>query len=655
MAIEAPRDAVAITQHPLDPLSVEEVDAVARLVKGDERFPDRPRFVAISLREPSKATVHDFVPGDPIERRAEVVLLDRSAQATVEIDVSLSPAGVLDWRVMPGVQASITPDEFAECEEAVKADPAFRAALRERGITDPSLLMVDPWSFGNAALADEAHRRVAWTLAWVRSDPADNGYAHPVEGLIAVVDLNTMEVIRIEDHGSVPVPQEPGNYTTAHVDQRTDVKALEISQPDGPSFELAGHELRWQNWNLRVGFTPREGLVIHTVSYRDGDENRQILFRASVSEMVVPYGDPAPSQYRKNAFDTGEYGIGAMVNSLTLGCDCLGEIRYIDAVLCDGEGRGRLLENAVCIHEEDFGLAWKHTDWRTKHVEVRRLRRLVVSCIATVGNYEYGFYWYFYQDGSIEAEVKLTGIVSTAALAPGEMPKHGSLIAPQLYAADHQHFFNVRLDVDIDGASNVVHEVQARRLQLDSENPYGNAFVRTETLLRSESEAQRTIDPLQARHWKISNPHRLNRLGQPVAYKLMPGENVLPFADESSNLMRRAGFLANHLWVTPLEPMERYAAGDYPNQSSGGDGLPVWTSADRSIEDTDVVLWYTMGSHHIPRPEDWPVMPVTRIGFVLRPAGFFDGNPALDLPAPHPEHCMHVPAENLLRASSSSA
>ena len=262
-------------------------------------------------------------------------------------------------------------------------------------------------------------------------------YARPIEGLVVLVDLNKMEVIRVEDYGVVPLPPQDGNYTPEFVKEyRKDLKPLEITQPDGPSFQVQEHEIRWQKWQMRIGFTPREGLVLYNVGYEDQGQLRSILYRASLVEMTVPYGDPRPQHYRKNAFDVGEYGVGMLANSLRLGCDCLGEIHYFDAVLANSRGEAVTIENAVCMHEEDYGILWKHMDWRTEQTEVRRSRRLVLSFIATVGNYEYGFFWYFYQDGSIQYEVKLTGIMHTGALMPGEESKYGTLVAPQLYAPD---------------------------------------------------------------------------------------------------------------------------------------------------------------------------------------------------------------------------
>jgi primary-amine oxidase len=476
----------------------------------------------------------------------------------------------------------------------------------------------------------------------VRSEPGEHGYARPIEGLVVEFDLDKMAVVAVHDHGVVPFPPKAGNYDPARVaspdnvpsfsEPRSDLKPIEITQPEGASFTVEGHKVTWQKWQLRIGFTPREGLVLHDVGYLDRGTLRPILYRASLAEMYVPYGDPAPTHRFKNVFDMGEYGVGWLTNPLELGCDCLGEIRYFDGVVNDQDGKPMVIPNAICMHEEDAGIGWKHTDFRTEAVEVRRLRRLVISTIATIGNYEYGYFWYLYTDGSIEFEVKLTGVISTGAVAPGETPAHGTLVAPQLYGPHHQHFFCMRLDMAVDGNANTV-------VQVDSEPATsGTAWTTRRTVYASEGEAQAQLDPLRARYWRIENAGKPSALGAPVAYKLEPGANVAPMFAPDSIFAKRAGFALNHVWVTAYDPEQRFAAGDYPYQHSGGDGLPRFAAADRPLEDADVVLWYTFGAHHVVRPEDWPVMPVTHIGFKLKPSGFFDGNPALDMPAPA-HHC----------------
>ncbi len=619
-------------QHPLEPLSVEEIARTVDVLRRDHDLGARVRFVSISLHEPPKSAVLAFPGQGSLEREAFAIVLDRETGRTYEAIVSLTRGSTTAREHIPDVQPSIVLDEFLECEQACKASAEWQAAMRKRGIVDFDLCMVDPWSAGNFGLQGERGQRLSRALTWVRGHPGDNGYAHPVENVITVVDLQAMRVIAVEDYGVVPLPTEDANYSTETAGARTDLKPIEIHQPDGPSFEVDGHDVRWQKWHFRVGFTPREGLVLHTVSYTDQGRERTILYRASLADMVVPYGDPRPAYFRRNAFDIGEYGIGMLANSLELGCDCLGEIYYFDVAGHDSHGQPVTLRNAICMHEEDHSVLWKHYDWRTGYMETRRSRRLVVSMIATVGNYEYGLYWYFYQDGTIQFEVKLTGIISNGAVLPGEEPKWGTLVAPQVYGPIHQHFFNVRLDMMIDGADNSVYEVNTVADSSGPENPHNNAFHTEATLLENESEAQRVIDPLSARYWTIVNPAVRNRLGQPVSYKIVPGENVLPFAQEGARILQRAGFMTKHLWVTPYDPRERYAAGDYPNQHAGGAGLPAYTAANRSIANTDVVVWYTFGAHHVVRPEDWPVMPVTTIGFSLKPVGFFDRNPALDVP-----------------------
>ena len=572
---------------------------------------------------------------DPvIPREARMVLLDRATGTGYEAVVDLSARSVRRFEALPqGVQPPIMMDEFGECEEAAKKSPEFREALKRRGVEDMSLVMVDAWSaghYGNEP-AEDRGKRLVRALTWVKSDAKDNGYAHPIEGLITVIDLNRKEVVRIEDLGVVPVPARAGNWGRSEVAHpRADLKPLEVSQADGPSFSVSGREVRWQKWAFRVGFNPREGLVLHTVGY----DGRPILYRGSIAEMIVPYGDPKESAYRKNVFDMGEYGVGMLANSLALGCDCLGTIRYFDGHLADNQGRVVTIKNAVCVHEEDFGMLWKHTDWRTGQSEVRRSRRLAVSMIANVGNYDYGFYWYFYQDGTIQMEVKLTGIVNTQALKPGEAARYGTVVAPGLNAPNHQHFFNARLDLDVDGESNTAQEVNVRGAPSGPENPHDNAFYAEVTPLEKELAARRDTDATSARFWRIANASKKNELGGAVGYRLCPGENVLPHARPSFALLKRAGFLTHNLWVTPYKADERYPAGEYPNQNPADTGLGAWTKADRDLAATDVVVWYNFGQTHIPRVEDWPVMPVTSVGFMLKPDGFFNANPALDVPPP---------------------
>jgi primary-amine oxidase len=388
---------------------------------------------------------------------------------------------------------------------------------------------------------------------------------------------------------------------------------------------------------MRIGFDAREGLVLHQVSLDDRGRTRPVIYRASVPEMVVPYGDPR-FRYWQTYFDTGEYLLGKWANALERGCDCLGEIAYLDATVTDDFGAPQAIRNAICVHEEDVGILWKHTDIFNGSAQTRRQRRLVVSSWSTVGNYDYGFYWYFYLDGTIEHEVKLTGALFTAAYPGGDSP-HSAEVAPGLGGPVHQHLFSARLDMTVDGAANAVEEVDVRGLPAGPDNPYGNAIAQTVTRLRSEAAAIRQCDASHGRTWRVVSTERVNRLGRPVAYTLYPEAAPVLLADAGSSVRARAGYAAFHLWVTRYDPAQRYPAGDFVNQHPGGAGLPAFVAGDRDIDGADIVLWHTFGPTHFPRPEDWPVMPVARCGFALKPTGFFDRNPALDVPPPAGGHC----------------
>ena len=606
--------------------------------------------VHVVLEEPHKADLARWSAGDPVERRVRALVLPGPDLTMVELVIDLVREQVVERTVIEGMRPTLL---FGESFGAILAcieHPDYVAALARRGITDLTNVQIDPWPAGVFGYAAEEGRRIARCTSFLRDGPGDNGYARPIEGVIVHVDLGRGEVIEVIDHAlltgtdPIPVPVAGARYGAADVGPlRTDLRPIEITQPDGPSFTVDGNLLRWQRWSLRIGWDPYEGLVLHQVGYEDGGRTRSILHRASISEMVVPYGDPGEVHGWKNAFDAGEWGLGRMTQSLTLGCDCLGEIHYLDATMADEQGRPWIVPNAICLHEEDAGIGWKHVDLASGTHEVRRSRRMVISHIATVGNYEYGFYWYLYLDGTIALETKLTGILSSQAVPPGttddELP-FATLVADGVAAPVHQHLFCARLDLDIDGTANRIEEVEAEVVPAGVDNPWGNAFRARSTVLATESAARRETSAATSRRWRVTNPDVRNGLGGPVGYQLLPVMSTPTLlARPESSVAQRAGFARHNLWATPYRPDERRAAGDHPNQHAGGAGLPEWTAADRPLVDVDVVLWYTFGVTHLPRPEDWPVMPVESTGFLLSPFGFFDRNPALDVPPSNPDHC----------------
>jgi len=479
--------------HPLDPVTADEIRAAVALVAADDRYEADFVFAHLRLREPDKDVVLAHTSGAPVDRQVEALLVPPGRLEAIEAVVSVTTRDVRSWTVYDGMRPALLFGESFSAIVGVKENPEWQAALRKRGIEDFDKVQIDPWPAGSFDSPHEDGRRISRCIAYYREDPTDNGYAQPIEGVIAFFDQGAGEVLEVVDMGVVPMPEERGHYHPDAVGpMRDDLKPLEIVQPDGPSFEVDGHHVRWSRWSFRVGFDPYEGLVLHTVAYHEGDRVRPVLHRASITEMVVPYGDPSPMHGWKNAFDAGEWGLGRMANSLKLGCDCLGVIHYFDAVLATEQGEPYVIEHAICMHEEDYGILWKHHDLNSGTDETRRSRRLVVSFIATVGNYEYGFYWYFYLDGNIQLEVKLTGIVSPMAITPGDQPEFADVIAPGIAAPHHQHLFSARLDLDVDGPSNSVYEVEAEVVPAGPDNPWGNAFRPRVTPASSQPGARPT-------------------------------------------------------------------------------------------------------------------------------------------------------------------
>ena len=647
--------------HPLSSLSAEELVQVRDLVTAAPDFTPTTRFAYVGLDEPHKRDVLAWQAGDgPLpDRRVRVFLLDMADGRSTDSVVSLTSGEIVSSVALDGSrgQLPVLIEEFEAVGEITAADPRWVEALALRGCT-PGNVICAPLSSGFYGYPDEEGRRILRVLAFRQDSPEDHPWAHPVDGLSAYVDVPNREVIRIVDAGVFDVPAESGNFDDPAVqgEPLSTLKPIAITQPEGPSFTVDGESVSWANWRFQVAFDTREGLVLRQLSFMDSGEERPIIYRASIDEMLVPYGDPSPVRFWQNYFDTGEYLFGRFTNSLALGCDCVGEIRYFDAVLADELGNPFTIENAMCMHEEDFGTLWKHSDIFTGSHEVRRSRRLVISFFTTVGNYDYGFFWYLYLDGTIECEAKLTGVLFTSAYpgldGDGNDYPYASEVAPGLGGPYHQHFFSARLDMMVDGVANAVDEIDVARVPVGPGNEHGNAFTKQVTRLRSEQAARRVADASVSRRWSISSTERVNRLGRPTAYVLYPTESPTLLADASSSIAKRAEFATKHLFVTRYDPAERYAAGDFVHQNPGGDGLTAYTADDRPIDGEDIVLWHTFGPTHIPRTEDWPVMPVDYAKFTLKPYGFFSMNPALNVPPPDgAAHCsadgaaLHDPAD----------
>lgn len=614
----------------LAPLAPDEIRLVVEVIRADAELGAEALFENIDLREPTPSEYRAYLEGNALPREARVNVNHLDRPGVWQLIVSLADKSVVRRKHFPTARAGFMVEQMLSVEVNVKNDPRFIDACRKRGIEDMTGVIVDSWSGGNFGHHDEDGRLISHTFSWLRVHEFGNYYAHPIEGLNAVIDVKTGEVLRVDDYPDhPPIPMTRHDYDPEFLPAPpAPLRTLNVVQPEGVSFTVDGHAISWDKWTLAIGFTPREGLVLHDIRY----DGRSVVRRAAIAELVVPYGSPLYGHARQNIFDVGEYGFGKLTNSLKLGCDCLGTIHYLDAHVNGLKGEVVTIEKAVCIHEEDTGILWKHWDFRTGRTVLKRGRKLVISSICTVGNYEYAQYWYLDQAGEIEFEMKATGIVNTNACHPGKPDKYSTEIQPGLGAPIHQHIFCARLDMSVDGSGNSVVETNSYMEPTSDSNPYGNAFYAEDTVLKTELAAARRADLSTHRSWKVVNPNKLNDVGKPVGYKLHTPNCVTPMIQEDGPSGIRSNFIRNHLWVTPFHENERYPAGEFVCNSDGSDGLAEIVKQNRSVENTDIVLWHCFGLHHVVRPEDFPVQPCISAGFSLAPAGFFDRNPSNNLP-----------------------
>ncbi|KAK6341352.1 hypothetical protein TWF696_008430 [Orbilia brochopaga] len=647
--------------HPLDPLSATEISVASTLIKA-RHVGKRFQFRYVTLVEPPKTVMTAYL-DDELAGRTPAGRPDRVAEAlysifdhetgwsykVYEAIVNLTNNQVVEETPLPeGVAEALSFKSMADAQAILVESKEFKDAVAKLGLPENVVVEIDPWMYG----VDQPKfgpNRLSF-LCYARhpsnNHPDGNLYAVPLP-IIPIMDLQTMKVLSIDPAASGGT--EDGFAYNTHPEKaidhcianeyvpelqanglRKDLKPLQVVQPEGASFKITGRLVEWQKWRFRVGWNYREGMVINDVTYN----GRRVFHRLSLSDMTVPYGDPRTPYHRKQAFDLGDIGAGISANNLALGCDCLGLIHYFPGALASYTGEGEVKGNAVCLHEQDMGIGWKHTNYRTNRAVLTRNRMLVVQQILTVANYEYIFAWQFDQAGAIHFETRATGILSTCPIDPGKVSEWGNVVSPGVLAQYHQHIFCLRIDPAVDGWKNSVVQEEAVSLPISKErNPFGNAFVTQKTVIKSSSYADAA--PEKNRVFKIVNPAKLNPYSKnPVGYKLVPHTGQLLLADPGSVSAQRARFAQHHLWVTKHRDGDLWCGGKYTNQSFREDGgLQDMVERSENVENEDILVWHTFGMTHIPRVEDFPVMPVEVHTVSLKPADFFTQNPAIDVPA----------------------
>ena len=617
--------------HPLDPLSAAEIEASVAVLRAAGHVDEATRFALIDLDEPDKTEVLAWKTGGAPSRRVFVVA--RRGRTVYEAVVDPAARRVESWTAIPGVQSAVSSEEWAAARRIAKSDAGWQEAMRRRGYAAWDRVVCTGFSAGDIGDPGEAGRRLV-RVACFDGAGTTNLWARPIEGLVAVVDLDEGRVVRLIDTGPVRPGGERGAFGAKPL--RRPVKHGEAGVVRG-DLAIDGHLVRWRGWSFHYRVEPRAGLVLSLLRYRDGGGERLVLYRGSVAEMFVPYMDPAPAWSFRAWLDVGEYGFGMSASPLARGIDCPADAVMRDALFADARGRPRAARSVVCLFERRTGAPlWRHAESENRSYAGRPARELVLRTIPSLGNYDYVIDWVLSESGAIRVDVGATGIDAVKAVASASMQdpsaaaytEHGALVAPNLAGVYHDHFLSLRLDLDIDGPANTL----MRETLAVAPREGGDRRVWT-----VDARPVATEGPLGAHEgmlggatvWRIVNPNLTNRLGQHPGYELRPDHSATSLLPPEDMMQRRAGFSAAPLWLTAYDRREMYAAGMYPNQSRGGDGLPSYAARRRPVENADIVLWYTMDFHHLTRPEDWPVMSTLWHSVALVPYGFFDRNPSV--------------------------
>ena len=624
--------------HPLDGLSVAEHWTVYEVLRDSGHVSGSSEYLYAGLDEPAKADVLSWSPGDPFGRRARVHLVVDAAGYEAVVDIV--GRQVLEFRQVTDRQYMLSSAEGAAAKEAALAHPDMIAGLEARGVTDFTMLTCFPTATGFLGEDEEKEARLARVTCSDRVGTI-SGLGVAFKNLVAVVDLKTSKVVRVVDEGASPDATPIAEHHPEAVGKtRPPLPPFVVSQPMGPGYVLNGNEVSWEGWRFHFRVDQRRGIVLSRVRHDAGDQDRSVLYQASLSELFVPYQDPDEPWNHQAYFDLGTYPsvFGGVASAMAPGQDCPSHATYFDAYVITAKGSPTQRPRVACLYERPGAEpAWRHS--RGLVVESRQRHDLVLRMIMGAGNYDYLFDWVFKQDGSIRVNLAATGIDQMKSVphrsaledddqAPDD--RYGRFVAPYTVAVNHSHFFNFRLDFDVDGASNslAVDRLVTERL---ADNPRRSVWRVETEIAEREVDAMRTSTLSEPEIWRVVNGSRRGPLGYPTGY-LLEGHGARTLLAPDDYMQGRAGFTDHTLWVTPMNHGELYAAGDYPTSSEAGAGLPAWTKSNRSVVDTDIVLWYTIGFHHVARQEDWPILPLELHGFNLKPAGFFERNPSIDLP-----------------------
>jgi len=619
--------------HPLDGLSAREHWTVYDALIASGKTDSTARYLYMGLNEPPKAEVLAWRTGQRFRREASVHLVQGGRGYGAVVDITRKK--LLTWKEVPGRQYMTSRGEGDQADGLAMKDPRVRAAIKARGVTDFTNVGCNPANHGYFDLPEERGHRVVH-LTCGDDHNRVSGYGETFGGLVVVVDLTDNTVLRVVDTGVQPSTGPVAEHDAEAIGvTRVTKNPVTMVQPLGPSFTLNGHEVSWQNWKFHFRVDPRRGIVLSMVRYTDGGKDRSIMYEGSLSELFVPYMDATDPWNYQGYFDLGTYpsSFGGIASSLEPGIECPSNGVMFNSFVVTDKGRPRERVRTACLFERSTGdVAWRHARDATATIETRPKRDLVLRMYMAAGNYDYLFDWVFQQDGALVVNLGATGMDQMKGITgKGNEEEFGRMIAQRLIGVNHSHFFAFRLDMDVDGPNNSLMVDRLQTTRLPDSNPRRSIWTVQTNTARTESEAQRHSPMNAPEVWRIVNPGVMGPYGAPVGYEI-EGHGAMTLLSPDDYMQRRAGFTQHTLWVTPFRADELFAAGDYPSVSTEGAGLPAWTRANRSVANTDVVAWLTLGFHHIPRPEDYPVMPVAWHSFVIRPVGFFKANPALDLP-----------------------
>jgi primary-amine oxidase len=643
--------------YPLSTLTNDELLLSVAVVRSCPVCKKDSIFDRVQLIPPTKSFVMAWSPGDPLKRMSYVCIYNAGTDSYYEFKITLGSTvsnSPYTTSVIPGARPAWTNVDNGKVVAALLKNPAYKTALSKRGITQAQIdvgqvnpnTLLDGRMDGVVSLIDMPNlegvpRPRSWYVPTCffptppdANTPYGNFYVYPLPGLLAWVDANgkpNPSLLLLNDEEVSPIISEPdlmninyppNPYASGY---RLTQKPINMSMPQGPSWTYQNGWIMWENWKMFVSFDQNIGVILNMLQYKDPKLGwRMIAYQINVQEAITAYGNDEYGGRNENFLDFGEYQYRLYASNLDPSVDGVPYMNTYPVSFIDDTGSLITYPNAIGIYERpSCRSSWRHYDYATATVQGRAGRELVIETATTVGNYDYNVKFVFNLSGGFDFQVEASGM--DEMIAGTEEKRSFTFLHKNILSSNHQHFFSLKVDWNVDGEQNRVYENNTVAVPSLSDG----AWINQETLFNTSGDSARSINPLSGRTWSVVNKGKTDSLGHNPAYTIKVNTGNTRLANQNNRISKRTlQFTKNNIYVTRFKEDQPYFMGKFPVEKGVCEG--VVNQDAENIVDKRIVMWVTNGFNHVPSSENWPILLTEQLSVSFEPDNFFIQNPAMN-------------------------